>query len=267
MEAPTYIHGTSNEEQSRLSLLNQITNRPFIDFLDLETEGRVLEVGSGLGILAREVADQVPLGEVVGIEQASAQLDVARGRESANLRFVQGDAHALPFRDEEFDLVYCRYVLEHLSDPAKALEEMRRVLKVGGRVHLQENNILATEFFPDCLNFQLVWQQFAELQEALGGDALIGKKLFALLKSAGFDGVELSIQPEVHWQGSASFEPWISNLIGNLEGGRARLIEYALATSSEIDEAISDLRSLLRDPMSSAYFYWNRAKAVKALSR
>ena len=67
-ETAAYIHGTDTSEQARLALLNRLTNEPFIEFLALDEEGSVLEVGSGLGILARQVAELVPSAKVFGIE-------------------------------------------------------------------------------------------------------------------------------------------------------------------------------------------------------
>jgi len=54
---------------------------------------------------------------------------------------VVGDAHRLPFEDEKFDNILCTEVLEHLKEPAVAISEMRRVLKMGGKL------ILTTRFF------------------------------------------------------------------------------------------------------------------------
>src|SRR5260221_10424471 len=192
-----YIHGTEESEQARLALLNRLTNEPFIKYLNLTEPGLILEVGSGLGLLCHEIATQNPSSRIFGIEYATAQLaNVDQG--IGNLNFVQADAHTLPFSTNCFDTVYCRYVLEHLANPQMVLEEIFRVLKPGGKVYLQENNILINVFDPECPHFNLVWQQFALLQHKLGGDAQIGKKLFSLLKYAGFIKIELSLQPELH---------------------------------------------------------------------
>jgi ubiquinone/menaquinone biosynthesis C-methylase UbiE len=258
-----YIHGTTASEQARLALLNRLTNRPFIEFLELEERAAVLEVGSGLGILAREVAERVPLGEVCGVEYSATQLAQARSP-NANLHFIQADAHALPFADERFDTVYCRYLLEHVADPAHVLGEMRRVLRPAGRALAQENNILILTFYPECPRFEAVWRKFAELQSRLGGDALIGKKLLWLFKKAGFSDIKLSIQPEIHYAGTKTFRPWVENLIGNVEGGASELEKQALANAEEIQEAIAELRSLSERDDASTIFYWNRASGVKS---
>ena len=60
MKRISYIHGTHDEEQERLTLLNRLTNPPFLKFLALRETDRVLEVGSGLGLLASEAAQLVP---------------------------------------------------------------------------------------------------------------------------------------------------------------------------------------------------------------
>jgi SAM-dependent methyltransferase len=123
----------------------------------------------------------------------------------SHLRYQQGDALRLPFEADRFDVVYCRYLLEHVAGPAQALAEMHRVLRRNGKVFIQENNILANEFYPDCPKFDALWRKFAGLQRQLGGDALIGKKLFALLKEAGFETITLSFAPEIHPADSATF--------------------------------------------------------------
>lgn len=53
---PTYIHGTASSEQQRLRELNRLTNWPFVEFLAVRPGARVLEVGSGLGLLALDAA-------------------------------------------------------------------------------------------------------------------------------------------------------------------------------------------------------------------
>ncbi len=260
---PTYIHGTSPDEQARLAALNRMTNAPFVDFLALEGHEAVLEIGSGLGILASDVAARVPHGSVIGVELSPDQLArVPRG--VPNLSFLQADAHALAFPDATFDVVYCRYLLEHVADPVKVLREARRVLRFGGRIYTQENDISLIRHDPPTPAFYKVWNAFAQLQARLGGDALIGRKLYRLFREAGFDGdLILSPQPEVFWQGHPGFRPWLDNLAGNVRSGEAKLQELALASAADIAAAISNLTAVATHPHGSTWFYWNRASATK----
>ncbi len=175
MPRPSYIHGTHSDGQARLTLLNSLTNPAFIAFLDVDTQSQILDVGCGLGILTSELATRVPAARVVGVDYAAQQL-AASDRGAANAHFVRGDAHALSLRDGSFDLVYGRYLLEHVTDALQVLREMHRVLRRGGRVCLQENDILVSRFDPDVASFDLVWRQFAALQQHLGGDPFVGKR-------------------------------------------------------------------------------------------
>lgn len=262
MSSTSYIHGTDPDEQERLAALNRLTNPPFIRFLSLHGDETALEIGSGLGILAADVAALLPRGRITGLEFSRDQL--ARSPAATpNLSFIQGDAHSLPFPDASFDLVYCRYLLEHVADPARVLREALRVLRPGGRFMAQENDISLVRLDPPTPAFDLVWGRFAALQAQLGGDALVGRRLFGLLVDAGFAGIELSVAPEVYWSGHPSFEPWVVNLIGNIRSGQAALHERGLATPMETAAAIGELASLIRDPRASSCFCWNRAGAAR----
>lgn len=263
MEKAIYVHGTDESEQERLEVLNQMTNKSFIDFLELEETNHVLEVGSGLGILAEEVAKIVSRGKVFGIEYSREQLLIAERKSLANLLFIPGDAHELPFEDNCFDVVYCRYVLEHVKNPLQVLKEMYRVLKPNGKAFVQENNILVNVIYPVCRNFDYVWEKFSILQNKIGGDALIGKRLFPLFKSSGFKNIELSIAPEVHYFGKPTFRPWIENLVGNIRSGQEQMKEHNLITQEDINMAITELKNLIACDDGSAFFYWNRATGVK----
>jgi len=257
-EVPRYIHGTAAEEQERLKALNALTNPAFIEFLEIPAGGRVLEVGSGLGLLARDVAVTSRPSLVVGVELLSEQLERAP-RQTAGLGFVQADAHRLPFKSGTFDLVYTRYLLEHVHAPETVLGEVYRLLVPGGGVYLQENNILINAFDPACPAFDLVWRKFAELQRRLGGDAEIGRRLYRLLRHSGFQDIRLTIAPEVHHAGMDTFRPWVVNLQGNIRSAEEALVDRGFATHKQIDDAYAELDRLLDDPGGSAYFYWNRA--------
>lgn len=261
METTTYIHGTHASEQERLAGLNRLTNPAFLDFLDLAPSAAVLEVGSGLGLLASEVAARVPEGEVYGVEYSPEQLALAK--DGPNLHFRQGDAHRLPFPDDTFDAVYCRYVLEHVRDPLVVLHEMRRVLRPGGRAFAQENNMFMVVFDPDCPTIDSLMPRFVALQARLGGDATIGKRLFGLFTGAGFRQVELSFQPEIHPATAPTFRPWIENAAGVISGSAPLMIANGLATEDEMNRAVSELDSLLTRRDACALFHWNRATGTK----
>lgn len=257
-----YVHGTEADEQERLAKLNKLTNPPFIAFLAPRVGDHILEVGSGLGILAGEVAEVANSGRVVGVEYSAEQLVKVTAR-GENLEFLQGDAHSLPFADSTFDLVYSRYLLEHVNRPIVALREMHRVLKPGGRVCVQENDIAVFQLWPECPTWAKLWANFGKLQSLLGGDAYIGRKLFDYFQQAGFGQIELSLYPEFHYAGLPTFELWIRNALKILEASGPDLIDRKMAASEEIAAVRAEIEQFMTLKEAASYFYWNRAKAMK----
>jgi len=261
MKEATYIHGTTLEEQERLATLNRLSNPQFISFMEIGPGDRVLEIGSGLGILARDVA--VSTGAyVTGIEISTDQLAIAKTL-IGDMDWVHGDAHALPFDDASFDVVYCRYILEHVADPLLVMKEALRVLKPGGRYYNQENNNAVQHTWPECPAFDHVWKGFEYLQTDLGGDALIGKKLYAMACDVGFSDIHISLQPEMHAYHEPGYAVWVMNLIALVSGAKQHLLERGFVSSDQFEAAINELKALLLTSNGSVYFYWNRLKATK----
>jgi SAM-dependent methyltransferase len=256
-----YIHGTEQSEQERLAGLNRMTNAAFVEFLRVAPGSRVLEVGSGLGILAADVAAAADDVDVVGVELSAAQ--IAAAAPAARVTFNQGDAHSLDFPDASFDLVYARYLLEHVADPERVLREMRRVTKPGGRVAVCENDVTLLRFDPPCPAFDHAWEVFVRFQARLGGDALIGRRLYRLFRVAGFEDVELSLQPEVHWFGSPGYVAWVHNIIGNLESARNGMLGAGVISELDLNSSLAELERLKTNPNGSGCFVWNRAMASR----
>ena len=99
------------------------------------TEGEdVLDVGCGTGVLTRELTRHVGgNGSATGFDLSESMLGVARER-CPEATFKQGNVVDLPFDDQIFDVVISSFMLMFVPDPEKALSEMRRVLKTGGRL-------------------------------------------------------------------------------------------------------------------------------------
>jgi ubiquinone/menaquinone biosynthesis C-methylase UbiE len=95
-----------------------------------DLEGRILDVGCGTGIISR----MYPAKDITGMDISEGMLRYHPGK------CLKGSADDIPFEDSSFDAVIGRSILHHLSDAEKALREMRRVLKPGGKLVLWEAN-------------------------------------------------------------------------------------------------------------------------------
>ncbi|MGN6496453.1 MAG: class I SAM-dependent methyltransferase [Tsuneonella sp.] len=104
-------------------------------------EGSVLELGCGGG-LNQQYYDAARVNAFAGVDPSAALLDQARRSAQAkgwDTDIRQGVGEALPFGDDSFDTVVCTYTLCSVSDHARTIAEMRRVLKPGGRLLFLEH--------------------------------------------------------------------------------------------------------------------------------
>jgi len=108
------------------------------DALDLQPHTRVCEIGCGPGGLWVANAQRLPGAiELALMDMSPAMVAQARAAVAPwhpTLACLVGDAQALPFTPESFDLVIANHMLYHVPDRARALAEMRRILRPGGRL-------------------------------------------------------------------------------------------------------------------------------------
>lgn len=94
---------------------------------------KVLDVACGTAENGLHISN---FARYYGIDISHLGLLMTKGRENEHVKFVQGSADCLPFRDKSFNIVLSTYSLEHFLDPAKVLDEMYRVCKNSGKIIL-----------------------------------------------------------------------------------------------------------------------------------
>ena len=125
------------------------------DLADLSPGDRALDVATGTGDLALELATRVtPGGEVVGMDFSERMLELARKKAGALVRFEAGNALALDYADCEFDAATVGFGARNFSDLQRGLSEMARVVRPGGRVVVLE---ITTPRRPPLSTFFDLW--------------------------------------------------------------------------------------------------------------
>jgi ubiquinone/menaquinone biosynthesis C-methylase UbiE len=162
---------------------------------------RLLDCGCGPGGITVELAQRVSPGDVIAIDLGGVQLERARDRASAanaHVTFREASVYSLPFRDAEFDAVFSHALFEHLAEPLKALEEIRRVLKPGGCVGLRSPDWGGFVLHPWSEKLASALVDYQAMQRANGGDVFAGRKLAAWLRQAQFARIHASAAYEIY---------------------------------------------------------------------
>ncbi|HNQ74225.1 MAG TPA: methyltransferase domain-containing protein [Verrucomicrobiota bacterium] len=154
---------------------------------------RVLDVGCGPGVLAAALAQRFPHCVVTGLDASETRLAEARSTFAhlQNAQTCQGEATKLPFANETFDFVYCRFLLEYLPDKEQAVREMVRVCRSEGTVLLQDLDGQLLWHHPEDPILQADLKKVLTALEQTGFDPFVGRKLFFLASSSGLSDIEV----------------------------------------------------------------------------
>ena len=207
------------------------------DAARLATGQRVLDVACGTGVLAREAAKRVaPDGAVVGLDRNEGMLAVAQ-RKAPAVTWKAGLAESLPFPDRGFDAVVSQFSQMFFEDRAKALREMGRVLKPGGRMAVAVWDALETS--PGYAAMAALLQRLfgQRIASELHAPFSLGDRgaLRALFGEAGIADIE--IRTEVGKARFPSIEAWVRTdvkgwtLADLIDDDQYRLLQREAATA------------------------------------
>jgi len=109
---------------------------------------KILDIGSNGGGMTAKIAGLFPRSKTIGIDVYSKAVAYASAR-YPNISFLVADGQNMPFENNQFDIIFCLETLEHVSDPAKVLFEIKRCLVKNGRVviSMDSGNLL----------FRIIW--------------------------------------------------------------------------------------------------------------
>jgi len=271
MTSSRYVHGYSPRESVRLG--DQA--RTLAELLHADEAypagALVLEAGCGTGAQTVILARKNPAARFVAVDRAPASLAQARQAVQraglANVRCETADLLHLPFPDDTFDAVFVCFVLEHLSAPLRALTELRRVLRPGRPITVIEGDHGSAYFHPDSAVARKAIQCLVDLQKEAGGDALIGRRLYPLLREAGF--ARVTVNPRVVYA-DASRPEMVEGFTRNtfnamVEGIAGEVLRRGMMDALSWQQGIEDLhRAAGPDGVFNYTFFKARAEKPPA---
>ena len=204
-----YVLQTGSTAVERLKIVMESygpgTER-LLDSLNSIDGKSVADVGCGTGLVSASFAKRVgATGKVVGIDSAPDTLAIARKMNDAtNIKGIEwhiGDAYATGLADNTYDVVYCRLLLLHLKEPARAVAEMRRIAKPGGLVICEDLATINTQTYPIDSPIKTIQERIKNMAAKQGTDWDIGLALPSLFKSLGLTDIKISTHQPGHLTG------------------------------------------------------------------
>ena len=218
-----------------------------IEALGLAAGARVLDLGSGPGLFAEEMAQMVgPTGCVRGVDLSESMVAISRARcaDSPQVDFQIGDAVSLPFGDGDFDACVSVQTLEFVGDVDAALSELYRVLKPGGRLVIVDTDWGATAW--SCEDAALCERVMDGWREGFAHPKL-PRSLKPRLEAAGFHSLSVGAIPILNTAyGDAGCSFHLIRQILGVVPGRTGI------TREEADAWARDLRA---QDVRGAYFF------------
>jgi ubiquinone/menaquinone biosynthesis C-methylase UbiE len=265
-----YVHGYDGKENERLA--DQACT--LVELLHSDTfypaGNTVLEAGCGVGAQTVTLAANSPDAVFTSIDISQDSVDEAKKRCDAlgykNIIFKQADIFNLEFKPGSFDHVFVCFVLEHLKNPVEALTILKGLIKPGGTITVIEGDHGSAYFHPDSAYAHKAIACQVELQKRAGGNAMIGRQLYPLLKDAGFNGIRVS--PRMVYVDSSRPELvegfTKKTFTAMIEGVREKAIAEGLTNACDFDKGIKDL---YRTAESDGVFCYMFFKAVASSYR
>jgi len=213
---------------------------------------RCLDLACGLGDVTRLMAARVgATGRVVGVDVERRFLDLARIAAPATVTYREADACATGLPAEGFDLVHGRFLFAGSAGLDALLAEAIRLVRPGGVVALQEQDLSTTACHPPHPAFARLKAMLGAGLEQSGTGRGVARRLFGLLRQAGLRA------PRYHpflvsCQAGDPQAEWLPQTVESLRG---TILQAGLMAGPALDQMIAECRAHLADPGTTATLY------------
>ena len=245
-----YALASGADAVRRLFLLHSIygpAGRSLLVRAGLQPGMHIADFGCGVGAVTRMLAEMAgPAGRVTGIDASVAQIEqaeeICRAHGLENAVFRAADACNTGLPRHSFDLAYCRFLLLHLPDPAGCLREMRRVLKPGGILVIEDGDLASAHSVPPTA-LNAFAELFGRLGPLRGLDYSIANHLFHLVKDAGFDDLGIEIHQPAGCAGAHGHL-----LTWSVAEAGPSFVNAGLITSRDLEHTLDEMEAAASDP-------------------
>lgn len=196
---PSHYALENKNEASRLEEQAHSTHLSFqneLNHFKFNPGWHILDAGCGSGIVSRHLASTTRGVQVEGCDLSEDRIQAAKEAASdlKNVAYVRANLSALPYENNKFDCVICRYVLEHVTakNRKEIYREFLRVLKPGGSLYVIDVDGILANLYPQPQGVASVIQKL--LSEECGVDLQIGRKLHFELRVSGFQMVDWQVK-------------------------------------------------------------------------
>lgn len=251
MTRETYTHG-HHASVLRSHSWRTAENSAGYLLADLRPGLALLDVGCGPGTITVDLARLVAPAPVIGIDRAAtvlAEADAFARAQGVAVEWRVGDVYALEFPDASFDVVHAHQLLQHLSEPVRALAEMRRVLKPGGLLAVRDGDYECFGWAPLDPLLSRWLEVYRAVARRNGGEPDAGRFLKGWAHDAGFREV-VATSSTWTYANPQSCEWW-----GGLWADRRELsslgdqaVAYGLSTREELGAIAAAFRAWAKQP-------------------
>ena len=265
----TYVHGYTTRETQRLLEQSLILEDLLHTGTSFQEGEKVLEAGCGVGaqtrILARRNTGAAFQCVDISPESIEQAREVARQDGIKNAEFRQADIFSLPFKSASFDHIFVCFVLEHLLEPMSALKIFLELLKPGGTLTLIEGDHGSGFWTPETVDSRKAWKGLIDSQYSLGHDPNMGRRLYPLLKEAGYIIKDVSPRWVYADQSRATLLQGVINQIiaPMVYSAEQQVLDSGYVMQDEWNKGLEDIRRVARHPEGTFFYTWFKGLGIK----
>lgn len=216
----------------------------------------LLDVGCGPGTITVDLARRVAPGRILGIDRAREVIDQAKAYATAqgvDVELQTGDLYTLDLEDASFDVVHAHQVLQHLTEPVRALRELRRVLRPEGLLAARDSDYSCFSWAPRVPLLTRWLEIYRAVARWNGAEPDAGPMLKGWALEAGFRSVQASSSTWTYadsdacaWWGAL----WADRCELSALGQQA--VDYGVSTREELSRIADAWRQWAKEP--TAFF-------------